>query len=338
MKPWARKATRTMTSASAELARRRRIRGSLEELSRDLRADAGGPSQGGQFCVGSSGALSGRRADCVILDDIFRSMDDAYSESTRRGISDWFYGEVLPRLRPGGKVVGIGTRYHHQELFAELEASGRYKVIKLTAIAEEGDELGRPVGTYLWADQPDVYPFADFLSQQREVLPPRIWASQFMCKPSPIEGAILKASWLKTYHNPPSRDTMKTYIAVDFAVTESVKADFTAIVVFGLDPSSDIFVLQVWRRQADAATSVDALLDMVRDWKPLCRRHRGWWPEECDWTVPKRENEATPHLCADRDNTESPCEGDPSSIDSGAHGRAGIIFTGTGAVAERLRQ
>ena len=171
-------------------------------------------SGGGQFCVGSSGALSGRRADCVILDDIFRSMDDAYSESTRRGISDWFYGEVLPRLRPGGKVVGIGTRYHHQELFAELEASGRYKVIKLTAIAEEGDELGRPVGTYLWADQPDTYPFAGFLQQQQEVLPPRIWASQFMCKPSPIEGAILKASWLKTYHNPPPRDTMKTYVAV----------------------------------------------------------------------------------------------------------------------------
>ena len=129
--------------------------------------------------------------------------------------------------------------------------------------------MGRPVGTYLWADQPDTYPFAEFLQQQQEVLPPRIWASQFMCKPSPTEGAILKSSWLKTYHNPPPRDTMKTYIAVDFAVTESATADFTAIVVFGLDPSSDIFVLQVWRRQADAATSVDALLDMVRDWKPL---------------------------------------------------------------------
>ena len=83
------------------------------------------------------------------------------------------------------------------------------------------------------------------------------------------EGAFFKSSWLRTYHNAPSRDTMKTYIAVDFAVTESATADYTAIIVFGLDPSSDIFVLQVWRRQADAATSVDALLDMVRDWKPL---------------------------------------------------------------------
>ena len=91
-----------------------------------------------------------------------------------------------------------------------------------------------------------------------------------MCKPRPTEGAFFKSSWLKTYHNAPSRDTMKTYIAVDFAVTESATADYTAIVVFGLDPSSDIFVLDCLRRQCDAATSVDALLDMVRDWKPLC--------------------------------------------------------------------
>jgi predicted phage terminase large subunit-like protein len=269
-------------SHTVELAEKfgRRVRNLISEHSAVLGLQLSDDSQsagswslksgGGQFCVGSSGALSGRRADCVILDDIFRSMDDAYSESTRRGISDWFYGEVLPRLRPGGKVVGIGTRYHNQELFAELEASGRYKVIKLTAVAEEGDELGRPVGTYLWADQPDTYPFAGFLQQQQEVLPPRIWASQFMCKPSPTEGAFFRASWLKTYHNLPPRENLKTYIAVDFAVTESVKADFTAIVVFGLDPGSDVFVLHVWRRQCDAATSVDALLDTVRDWKPMC--------------------------------------------------------------------
>ena len=196
-------------------------------------------------------------------------MDDAYSDSTRQRISDWFYGEVLPRARPGCRVVGIGTRFHHADLFAELEASGRYRVIKLSAIAEEGDELGRAAGTFLWDDQPGTYPYADYLRQQRDVLPPRVWASLYMSRPTPLEGAMFKSAWLKTFHNPPPRDTMKTYIAVDFAVTNSATADYTAIVVFGLDPSADIFVLDVWRRQADAATSVDALLDMVRDWKPL---------------------------------------------------------------------
>ena len=121
-------------------------------------------------------------------------MEDAYSENVRQGITDWFYGEVLPRLRPGGKVVAIGTRFHYADLFAELEASGRYKVIRLSAVAEEEDELGRPVGTYLWADQPDTYPYSEYLAQQRDVLPPRIWSSLYMNNPSPEQGDYFKTN------------------------------------------------------------------------------------------------------------------------------------------------
>ena len=130
-------------------------------------------------------------------------------------------------------------------MFAELEASGRF----------------------LWDDQPD-YPYAEFLRHQHEVQPPRVWASLFMNRPSPIEGSFFKAAWLKTFHNPPPCETLKTYIAVDVAVTDSAKADQTVIAVFALDPAY-IFVLDLWRHQAGAATSVDALLDMARDWKPI---------------------------------------------------------------------
>jgi predicted phage terminase large subunit-like protein len=55
---------------------------------------------------------------------------------------------------------------------------------------------------------------------------------------------------------------------VDFATSEG-KGDYTAIVAFGVPPAGDIFVLNVWRRQASPDVSVDALLDMVRDFKPL---------------------------------------------------------------------
>lgn len=225
-------------------------------------------SGGSLFAVGASGALAGYRADLVILDDVYRSMEDAYSDTVRQKISEWFFSEVLPRMRPGAKVVGIGTRFHHADLFAELEATGRYKVIKLSAVAEGDDELGRPPGTFLWDDQPGTYPYADFLRHQKEVQPPRVWASLFMNRPSPEEGAFFKADWLKTYHHPPPRENFKTYIAVDFATSEG-KGDYTAIVAFGVPPAGDIFVLNVWRRQASPDVSVDALLDMVRDFKPL---------------------------------------------------------------------
>jgi hypothetical protein len=111
-------------------------------------------SGGSLFAIGASGALAGYRGDLIVLDDVYRSMEDAYSDSTRQRISDWFYGEVLPRARPGCRVVGIGTRFHHADLFAELEASGRYRVIKLSAIAEEGDELGRAPARFCGTTSP----------------------------------------------------------------------------------------------------------------------------------------------------------------------------------------
>jgi hypothetical protein len=107
-----------------------------------------------------------------------------------------------------------------------------------------------------------------FCATNMRCKPPRVWASPFMNRPSPIEGSFFKAAWLKTFHNPPPCETLKTYIAVDVAVTDSAKADQKVIAVFALDPAY-IFVLDLWRHQAGAATSVDALLDMARDWKPI---------------------------------------------------------------------
>ena len=273
------------------------------ELSDDSQAAARWQlkSGGSLFAIGASGALAGYRADLVILDDIYRSMEDAYSENIRQKISDWFYGEVLPRCRPGARVVGIGTRFHHADLFAELEASGRYKVIRLLAVAEEDDELGRPVGTYLWDDQAGTYPYADFLRQQREVQPPRVWASLFMNRPSPVEGAFFKASWLKTFHNQPPRENLKTYIAVDFAVTESATADFTAIMVFGLDPAG---------RERAAKERARA--------------------------VSERAHEPAQDLRRRRDDTEPSRQGNSRAIDSGADGGARAFSAGTlaGGVAQ----
>jgi predicted phage terminase large subunit-like protein len=195
-------------------------------------------------------------------------MEDAYSDTMRKKIREWFFSEVLPRCRPGARVVAIGTRFHHADLLAELEETGRYKTIKLSAVAEEDDELGRAPGTFLWDDQPGSYPYADFLRAQQEVQPPRVWASLFMNRPTPEEGSLFKTDWLKKYHNPPARDSLKTYIAVDFATTDGA-GDYTAIVAFGVDPQGDMFILDLWRRQASPDVSVDALLDMVRDFKPF---------------------------------------------------------------------
>jgi predicted phage terminase large subunit-like protein len=99
--------------------------------------------------------------------------------------------------------------------------------------------------------------------------PPRTWSALYMQDPIAESGNALKIDWLKTYHNVPDRDTMRTYLCADYATTVD-GGDYSAIICFGLDPSGDIFVLDVFRKQCDTATGVDAMLNMARDWNVQC--------------------------------------------------------------------
>jgi predicted phage terminase large subunit-like protein len=161
------------------------------------------------------------------------------------------------------------TRWHCDDLAGRLlqEEANDWEVLSLPAQALPGDCLGRAPGEWLW-DTKD-YGYGDFLREQKRTLPPRTWSALYMQDPIAESGNALKIEWLKRYHNMPDRDTMRTYLACDYATTVD-GGDFSSIICFGLDPSGDIFVLDVFRKQCDTATGVDATLDMARDWNVQC--------------------------------------------------------------------
>ena len=137
----------------------------------------------------------------------------------------------------------------------------------MPAEAKDDDPLGRSPGEFLWDDE---YGYADFLRQQKAVQPAYNWAALFQQTPAPESGEFFKTEWLKEYraHELPDRRTMQVYIASDFA-TKLGGGDYSVHLALGCDPQNDLWVLDMWRRQADTATAVDALLDMVQRWKPL---------------------------------------------------------------------
>jgi hypothetical protein len=123
-------------------------------------------AQGGSwFSVGVGGDIFGRGADIVLLDDPYGSMADAQSEIKRESVWKWFNGTVYNRLNAGGAIVIIAHRLHEDDLTGRLiermKAGGdadQWTIVKLPAIAEEDDPLGREVGQPLW---PERYNFAE---------------------------------------------------------------------------------------------------------------------------------------------------------------------------------
>jgi hypothetical protein len=73
--------------------------------------------RGGEyFAAGVGGAIAGRRADLVVIDDPVRSREDADSELIRDKTWDWYKSDLYTRLKPGGRIVLIQTRWHEDDL------------------------------------------------------------------------------------------------------------------------------------------------------------------------------------------------------------------------------
>lgn len=233
-------------------------------------------SSGGEyFAAGVGGSITGRRADLVVIDDPVRSREDADSELIRDKTWDWYKTDLYTRLKPGGRIVLIQTRWHEDDLagriLAEQAAGGdAWHVISLPALAEANDPLQREVGEPLWPDWESL----EELNRKRRAVDARNWSALYQQRPAPEEGDYFKAEWLKPYEKAPAPDTLKRYGASDFAVT-SDGGDYTVLVVVGLDPEGRMYLLDLWRKQASSDEWVEAFCDMVLKWKPI-----GWAEEQ----------------------------------------------------------
>lgn len=275
-------------SHTAELAEKwgRRVRNLLAEHSLVLGVGLSPDSQaagrwetsaGGEyFAAGVGGAIAGRRADLVVIDDPVRSREDADSELVRDKTWDWYKSDLYTRLKPGGRIVLIQTRWHEDDLagrlLADMAAGGdRWEVISLPALAEGDDPLGRRPGEPLWPEWEDD----EALARKRRAVGPRDWSALYQQRPAPEDGDYFKREWIRpcTLASLPPHSTCRSYGGSDYAVTAD-GGDFTVHGVVSVDPEGKMFLRDVWRKQASSDVWVEKFCDMVLEHKPLA------WAEE----------------------------------------------------------
>jgi len=75
---------------------------------------------GGMVTAGVGGALTGRGANLLIIDDPIKNAEEAISETIRDKQWDWWQSTASTRLEPGGIVVVMATRWHKDDLIGKL--------------------------------------------------------------------------------------------------------------------------------------------------------------------------------------------------------------------------
>lgn len=240
-------------------------------------------ADGALYFVGRGGAITGRGADLIIIDDPLKNSEEADSAITREALWAWFNNDMMSRfMTDEGAIIVIQTRWSEDDLVGRLtdptnpcyvaEEAAQWKIINIPAIAGDDDLLGRASGEPLW---PSRFGLEYLLNIKRRN--PRGFSALYQQRPTPDDGDFFKAEYLQEYlpQDAPSRDKLRIYMASDHAVATKQENDRTCILVVGVDTNDNIWVLDCFWKRAKSDEVVEKLIDMMVKWKPL-----RWWAED----------------------------------------------------------
>lgn len=224
-------------------------------------------NRGGEyFAVGVGGAMTGRGADVLIIDDP-HSEQDAQSDLALENAWEWYQGGPRTRLQPGGAIVVVMTRWGTKDMTARLlkaqkmRNADQWEVIELPAIL--------PSGKPLW---PEFWKIEE-LEAVKASLSVQKWNAMYQQQPTNDEGAILKREWWRVW--PHEEPPIVNYIiqTMDTAYSKKDTADFSVIATWGVfypdeDSGAHIILLDVLRRRMDFPELKRVAKDQYDHWQP----------------------------------------------------------------------
>jgi predicted phage terminase large subunit-like protein len=199
------------------------------KLQEDSKAAGRWETEGGgeYFAAGVGGAITGRGADLLIIDDPHKEQDAMSKEGFDKAY-EWYTSGPRQRLQPGGAIVVVMTRWSTKDLTGRLihgqkEVKGdQWEVIEFPAIM--------PSGLPVW---PEYWKLEE-LEKVEATLPIAKWNAQWMQSPTAEEGAIIKREWWNdwAHDNPPHTEfIIQSY---DTAFLKKETADYSAITTWGM--------------------------------------------------------------------------------------------------------
>ena len=226
-------------------------------------------SKGGEyFAVGVGGTAIGRRADLFVIDDPFKSRDEAENPMLRQKLMDWYKATVIGRMKPGGKIVLMHTRWHERDLagmlLEETKSGGdTWKVLSLPALAEDNDPMGRQKGEPLWPEWEDEKK----LARKKISVGNREWESQYQQRPASAEGNLFPVQQIIMQLKLESRPEYVVR-AWDLAATEKFGTsdpDWTVGVKMALLESGEFAILDIKRAQVSPKKVEQLILETAEE-------------------------------------------------------------------------
>jgi predicted phage terminase large subunit-like protein len=231
-------------------------------------------SKGGDyFAIGVGGAVTGKGADILIIDDPHSEQEAALAEVNPEIYDktyEWYTSGPRQRLQPGGSIVVVMTRWSKKDLTGQVlkaaaQRSGEeWEVIEFPAIL--------PSGNPLW---PEFWSIKE-LEALRTELPNQKWMAQYQQNPTSESAAIVKREWWQIWeedHPPQCEFVLQSW---DTAFEKHNRADYSACTTWGVFYQEDkagimqanIILLNAFRKRMEFPELKRKAIEESREWEP----------------------------------------------------------------------
>jgi len=246
------------------------------ELSSDSKA-AGrwNTNKGGDyFAIGVGGAVTGKGADVLVIDDPHSEQEAAvgqYNTDVYDKVYEWYTSGPRQRLQPGGAIIIVMTRWSKRDLTGQIiknsiqkEGAGEWEVIELPAIL--------PSGKALW---PGFWKQEELESLKAE-LPVSKWNAQYQQNPTSEEGALIKREWWQEWDQSQMPECEAIIQSWDTAFLKTQRADYSACTTWGIFnwPDEDgqtipnLILLDAFKEKLEFPDLKRAAYDKYWEWEP----------------------------------------------------------------------
>jgi len=224
---------------------------------------------GEYFAIGVGGAVTGKGADLLVIDDPHSEQEAALAATSPEiydKVYEWYTSGPRQRLQPGGAIVIVMTRWGLRDLTGQVIKSAaqrggdEWQVIEFPAIL--------PSGNPLW---PEFWSL-DELSALKEELPNSKWQAQYQQQPTSEEGAIVKREWWKFWEkdNPPKCEFIIQSWDTAFETTN--RSDYSACTTWGVwtseDGETNIILLNAYKARLEFFELKKRVLEEYKEYEP----------------------------------------------------------------------
>ena len=229
--------------------------------------------KGEYFAIGVGGAVTGKGADLLIIDDPHSEQEGASADvNVFNKTYEWYTSGPRQRLQPGGAIVIVMTRWHQRDLTGQIiDASikrggaDEWKVIELPAIM--------PSGNPLW---PEFWSQTELDALKAE-LPVSKWSAQYQQDPTSEEGALIKREWWRIWEHESPPNCEFIIQSWDTAFLKTERADYSACTTWGVFYAEDEFdgalapqliLLDAYKERLEFPELKTKALEMYKTYQP----------------------------------------------------------------------